>query len=130
GEQRFSELAERFPDAVEVHEALGYYRWRAGDGEAAAGHFRRAVELGSTNVKALCALAGLDRDAASEERRGWLGRALEIEPDNRDALTALGLLHLQEERWAQAIVTLRKVTRVDTREEAYRLYQSRAYALA
>ncbi|MGD8375020.1 MAG: tetratricopeptide repeat protein [Acidobacteriota bacterium] len=139
----FDDLAERLEasrrDAVEVLEALrerrrideandrraredeahrenarGVVLYHEGAVEAAAGAFRRALELRDDLAEAHSnlglALSRMDRpDEAAEAFR----RALELDPALPAALNNLGFLHQHQERHAEAVEMFRKALEAD-----------------
>ncbi len=124
----YEELAAKYPKAPEAPEALGYLAWRAGDNEEGRAQLARAAELGSTNPKMYYDLAYLSRaDGGAEAAIAALERAVELDPEYFDAMRQLGALYLRESQWTKAILQLNKVTRVETNEQAYWLYHSRAF---
>ena len=124
----YEELAAKYPQAPEPPEALGYMAWRGGDDEEGRRYFTRAAELGSNNAKMYYDLAYLSRrESDSAAAIAALEKALQIDPGYVDARRQLGGLYLREKQWTKALLNLNKVTRVQTKEEAYWLYHSRAF---
>jgi tetratricopeptide (TPR) repeat protein len=101
---RLLAMLEKHPDNPRPHELLAELYARDGQMRSAAGHLRRAVELGSENAFAHVALARMEfvaanpapdyrfPDAASAELRRWLDRAIELSPDYMEAYETLALV--------------------------------------
>ena len=124
----YEELAAKYPDAPEAPEALGYMEWRAGEEEEGRKQFARAAALGSKNAKMYYDLAYLlRRGDDSAAAIAALEKALELNPGYSDARRQLGSLYMRDKQWTKALLNLNKITRVETNEDAYWLYHSRAF---
>lgn len=81
------------PDYAVAHAALGVLAERGGQQVEAIDHYRRALRSDPTVVMTRCDLARLlERSGRIEEAGGLLLKALEMEPENREVLEALGAL--------------------------------------
>jgi tetratricopeptide (TPR) repeat protein len=125
---RYRELASRFPQRPEPHEALGYIEMRDRKQAAAAVHFAKAGELGSKNARMY-----YDWSWAAESQPdafgiilGALRKAVELDPAFFDASYRLGTFLLRNERYGDALAALRQIKRVEP-EHAARLFLAMAY---
>jgi len=128
--ERYRELETSYPDDPRIPEALGYLAWRSQDRETAVEKMKRASELGSENPRLYYDLAGLARGAGEPTtfQTQSLEKALQLKPDYLEARRIAGSLYLNQRLWGKALQHLNQVTKVETNEEAYTLYHSRAYA--
>jgi len=127
---RYEELETKYPEDSRIPEALGYLAWRTQDRETAMAKMKRAAELGSENPRLFYDLAGLARGAGEPTtfQTQSLERAVKLKPDYLEARRILGSLYLNQRLWGKALQHLNQVTKVETNDEAFMLYHSRAYA--
>ena len=136
--EMYDALAATYPATPEIPAARGYLESYSGGGDAAAPHFARAAELGTTNAKLLYDYAQILslKDRKAPEIEGLLRRAIELWKDGRgnenqgkDYQQARYLLafHLYaQERYAQALIEFSQLGTV-TPEQAFSFYQSVAH---
>jgi hypothetical protein len=101
---RLLAMIERHPDNPRPHEMLAELYARDGQERSAAGHLRRAAELGSENAFVYVTLARMEvgaanpapayrfPDALGGELRRWLDRAIELSPDYMEAYETLAIV--------------------------------------
>lgn len=121
-------LAGQYPDSAEVREALGYFQMHKDPGMAIE-EFSKAASLGSRNARMYRDLAYLLRSQGAEGRPlaiEALLKSLEIEPAYLDARLNLASLHLEEDKYGEALSHLAKVSRVTT-ERAWWYFRTLAY---
>ena len=127
-ERRLLALQADYPESAEVAEALGDWAWRSKSSAEAVPHFERAAELGGTNPRMYRNLAALSRGTHQRDFQiRMLEKAVQLDPDDLDSRRILGHLYIQDQQWSKGLVQLNKITKVETAEEAYALYHSRAY---
>ena len=86
------------------------------------------MQLGSQNAELHLYLGfELTRDGRNDEAVATLRRALEIRPQYVDAALLLGSLLLRQEQWPQAVLVLNRISKVETKREAYDLYRYLSY---
>ncbi|MCG8468003.1 MAG: tetratricopeptide repeat protein, partial [Gemmatimonadetes bacterium] len=84
-ERRLVAARERSPEDAELPLALARIEMERGDPEAALAILREALAVDSTHARTLWALAEFERDGgrpASDDRRDWLRRVLDVAPGN------------------------------------------------
>jgi tetratricopeptide (TPR) repeat protein len=112
--QALQQLAKDNPDKPEVEESLGYLAWQGNDREAARGHFERAYAAGSKNAQMCYDYATLAFGGPSgKDVIPIVRRALELKPDYVAARLWLGLLLTDGGKYADAIVELRQIHKIE-----------------
>ncbi len=124
---RFSELARIHPQNAEIEEALAHLSWRQNKTDEAVMHFGRAIEFGAHDWKTYWDYARLlgpggDPKAYLEALR----KAVELNADLPEARLRLGSALMSEKSWAQALIALREVKKVEP-AQASQLFLMMAY---
>lgn len=123
---RFTELARTHPSNAEIEEALAYLSWRQNKQDEAVQHFARAIELGAGSWKTWWDYARLAGSIDSKAYVEALRQTVELKPDLAEARLRLGSELMRTNSWAQALVTLREVKKVEP-EQASQLFLMMAY---
>ncbi len=95
---------------------LARMRYKNGALDTAARHAERARELDPENADILNLLA-LCRRGTSAERVADYTRALELDPQNAIVLNNLGVLHLNEQKYARAADYFRQALAINPRDK-------------
>lgn len=117
--RQFQDLLRLYPETAGGEEALGRLLLAAGQDEAAAGEFRRAVQLDHSRVSShfllARALLRLDRpeDAAAQARG-----ALKLEPQSAEALNTLGMALYQLGQTKEGRAQWQAVLALDNKDAA------------
>jgi tetratricopeptide (TPR) repeat protein len=112
-----------------IPEALGYLEWRLKrEGEARA-EFAKAAALGSRSPHLYADYASLlDAEGGPVEKQiPLLRRAIELDPQFREARYDLAMLLVAEEEFEEAEAQFAAIPRVEP-PEAFRFYRAMAYA--
>ncbi len=124
----YERLAAEHTKSWEVEEGLGYLSWQKGENAEAQRHFVRAADLGASNPRMYVAAARLSRHDPQVAIR-LLGKALEIEPEMKEACYELGFAHMSARQYSEAVKSFQKVRKV-TPEEAFPMFHAIAHALS
>lgn len=124
----YLKLEAQHPDNAEIHEALAKIAYRDKDHDLARQRFARAVELGSENPDIYMRYATLLEDDQRDQRIALLVKAVTLRPADAQNRRYLASQLMRAERWLQALIQLRNISKVETREDAFTLYRQRAYA--
>ncbi len=127
--ETYRKLAAEHPKSWEVEEALGYLEWMDDNQEAARPHFARAVELGCRTAKTYMDYAMLLRLGGSGQSSviPLLRKAVELQPDFREAHYHLGFALLDQKEYSQALNHLVAV-KVVSEDKAVNLFRAMAWA--
>jgi tetratricopeptide (TPR) repeat protein len=125
----YEQLARENPSEPQIPEALAYLAWRSGKTGEARAHFAKAVGLGSRNSRLYYDYAGLIEDAGArrEEQTRLLAKAVELDPEYRDARLQLAFLLLAQDDYRGALAHFARFKRVEPKE-AFHFFYSVAYA--
>jgi len=126
--QAYAKLAQENPDRPEVPEALGYMAWSSEELEEARAQFAKAVELGSTNPRLYYEYAGLVEDGGGRARRiDLLSKAVQLDPEFRDARLQLAYGLMAEQDWKGALAHFDRIKNVEPKD-AFPFFHAVAYA--
>jgi len=122
-------LSLAYPDSWEVEESLGYVCWLAENREEARYHLGRAVEKGMTNARTYLNYAGLlgETHVANSVLIGLAERALQLQPENRQASLKLASLYLRDRQYSRVVEHISRLEDVRP-EEAFQVSCTLAYA--
>ena len=125
----YHELAKSNPNTPELEESLGYLSWESLDLEAARSHFERAFNAGTKNARMCFDYAMLSRQGSVTVKNALpaFRKALELKPDYVEARFQLGLMLVNTRDYAEAIVQLRQIAKVDV-DDAQWYFPALAYA--
>jgi tetratricopeptide (TPR) repeat protein len=125
----YEKLAKEFSKEPAVPEGLAYFAWRSNKTDEARAHFAKAAELGSRNARLYYDYAGLldDSGAGRPQRIALLGKAVELDPEFRDARIRLAYMLLGEQDYKAALAHLARVKTVEPKE-AFQFFHAVAYA--
>ena len=131
-EQQVSELLDRLaqenPNAAEIPEAQGYFAWRSHKSmEEVQASFAKAVKLGSSNSKMYYDYALMIGRGANQEAIPLLKKAVELQPDFKDARIALAGALYNDHQYGSAVVSLNHLPEL-SRDEGLRVFRMLAYA--
>ena len=131
-EQQVSELLDRLaqenPNAAEIPEAQGYFAWRSHKSmEEVQASFAKAVKLGSSNSKMYYDYALMIGRGTNKESIPLLQKAVELQPDFKEARIALAGALYNDHRYGSAVVSLNHLPEL-TRDEGLRVFRMLAYA--
>ncbi|MSU41414.1 MAG: tetratricopeptide repeat protein [Pedosphaera sp.] len=105
------------PRDAQVISTLGLLNYQQEQFECARQLFRRLIELRPADSRAYTQLALASHQLGrTEEFEAALGLALELDPDNLEALRLLGRLNLQSKRYLDAARTFRHITEQDPKD--------------
>ncbi len=127
----FTDLARQYPKEPEIAEAQGYLALMSMEREAAAGHFRRAAEAGSTNPNLYFDLAsiGCKYTEFIPQCQQWINEALRLRPNYVEARKwAVGYV-LNARKFDHALTYLVRAGGVKAADAPEYFFQY-AYALA
>jgi Tfp pilus assembly protein PilF len=97
------------PENADIEVLLGQLESNRGRLEASVEHYRRAVELDPTNLKAMYALAQEMERRGDPETEIWLNRILEIDPLNAAVLVEMARLAARGEDGETLQSTVRRL---------------------
>ena len=125
----YDELARENPGSPEVPEALGYLGWRSNRTDVACEQFARAVALGSRNARMYHDYASLLGAAGGspQQQVELLSRAVELDPELREARFNLAMLLLAEHDHKGALKHFGQIKQVEP-DRAFRYFYAVAYA--
>jgi len=124
----YERLAADYPKDWRVEEGFGKLCWRDKHADEAIRHFAKAAELGSTDAKMYLLYGQMLRvDGKRGEAAAALARAVELDPESRDARLELAFLYLTGGRFQEALEQLHAIRKV-TPEQAYEYFHALAYA--
>lgn len=124
------ELAKQFPKSWEVEVLRARIAYKSGDHYGVQKHFARAVELGTTNPKVYVDYAMAMRSAGDiddQKAAELLRRAVELDPDFKEARYLLGFLALNAGQYEDAVTHLVRVKRLEP-HQAFPFFRALAYA--
>jgi len=126
---RLNSLAAGHKDSYEVEEALAHLEWRKGNLEGAHRHFEAAIQRGATSWKTYWDYARLPSDEKNgeETKISALRKAIELKSDLTEARLMLGSELYRINRYAQALIELRQVKKIDE-ERAPMVFLLMAYS--
>ena len=105
---------ETAPDCAQVIETLGALKYKQGDPNEARALFRRLIELRPSSSLAYTQLAMAAFDLGKiDEFESALGLALELDPENFEALRLLGRVSLLHDRLVEAAHAYRKLIELE-----------------
>lgn len=123
----FNEVLRQKPDAEDTHLDLGLALRQKGQLDDALTHFRRALEIRPNYVQAHNQVGFVELSKGhAAEAEGHFRRALKLNADYALAANGLGLALARQERWEEAVSTLKRVAFHHPRylrNLAYALYQ-------
>lgn len=95
---------------ADQHRDLATMKLTQGEAEAAVGEYKRALEINPNDPESHFGLAEAYRrkDMLADTERE-LREALRLEPGHHEARLALGVTHLQQERWADAAAEFQRL---------------------
>jgi tetratricopeptide (TPR) repeat protein len=132
-DRRFAAYMAERPEDPRGEEGLGYRYWLARDLGLARQHFARAVELGSDNGRMYFEYAVLQREAGAgeEDLIPLLEKAVEFEPDYKEARLYLGQCYLRTRDHVRALQHFAQIKQVSA-ERAVTLFHgiAQAYLIA
>lgn len=116
--QAYSDLSKEYPGNPEVLESQGYLEAQEGHREVARQYFAQAFQAGSKSPRMCFDYAMLAWQASSQPKDAIppLRRALELQPDYRDARLELGLALASERSFTEAIEQLGQIKNVTPQE--------------
>lgn len=98
--ERYRQVLRREPGNRDAHMGLGAVALRQGDAATARAHYREVLRRDPSDTAALAALALIEGGEAQDA--GQLRMQLQRHPDDARLHFALGSLHAQAGRWAEA----------------------------
>ncbi|KAF6722281.1 Transmembrane and TPR repeat-containing protein 1 [Oryzias melastigma] len=99
---------ENCPDSSDLHNNYGVFLVNTGEGELAAAHYQRAIQLKPAHYVAMANLGRLLRASnENDEAESWFKRALQISR-KVDVLTPLGALYYNTGRFSEALQVYRE----------------------
>ncbi|MFW5920380.1 MAG: tetratricopeptide repeat protein [Polyangiales bacterium] len=108
GSRLLEQAVEARPDWAEAHVALGGVRLEAGDAEAAASAYRKAIGLSSRLVPAHLGLGrALTETGEHDEAERALEKTLQLVPNSAEATRALAHLYARTDRKEEAFAKYR-----------------------
>ncbi len=123
------QLAKDYPDRWEVQEGLAQFAWQQRKLTEAAQHFARAVELGCQNLASFLLYARvLGYNNQTKEEAAVLSQAATLFPESDEVKLELGATLVRNGNYGVAAATLLAIKKVNTAEQAYRLFYNLAYA--
>jgi Flp pilus assembly protein TadD len=123
-EAEFKHILEKNPQASEPHRALGYLAMRRGDWDGAVASFFKAAQIGSNDgrVYYLAAFSSFTKGGtARDEVRGFIDKALELNPSMADAHNLRSILLSQTGDYEGAIASLKNAIELEPRRDDYRI---------
>ena len=108
--------------------SLGYLAWRDGHEDQAVEYLGKAFDRGNRNPRLLLDYARLSQASDRNRSIAALQALLEAEPANVDARQFLAGLQMSDERYADALATLKPIVFVKSPEERDNLLYLRAFA--
>jgi tetratricopeptide (TPR) repeat protein len=127
--EAYQRLQQQYAADPRIPEALGYLQWRLKREDEARAEFAKAAALGSRSPHLYYDYASL-LDAAGappEKQIPLLRRAIELDPQFREARYDLAMLLVAEEEFEDAEAQFAAIPRVEP-PEAFRFYRAMAYA--
>uniref|UniRef100_A0A8C7Y041 dolichyl-phosphate-mannose--protein mannosyltransferase n=1 Tax=Oryzias sinensis TaxID=183150 RepID=A0A8C7Y041_9TELE len=121
-QERFVEAKEVYikgikncPDSSDLHNNYGVFLVNTGEGELAAAHYQRAIQLKPAHYVAMANLGRLLRASnENDEAESWFKRALQI-ARKVDVLTPLGALYYNTGRFYEALQVYREAAALQPR---------------
>jgi tetratricopeptide (TPR) repeat protein len=125
----YEQLAREHPAEPQIPAALGYLAWRSNQTVEARAHFAKAVELGSRSAQLYYDYAGLidGADTRQEAQARLLSKAVELDPEFRDARFHLAFVLMAQQDYQRALTQFARITRVEPKE-AFHFFYSIAFA--
>uniref|UniRef100_A0A3P9MLB2 dolichyl-phosphate-mannose--protein mannosyltransferase n=1 Tax=Oryzias latipes TaxID=8090 RepID=A0A3P9MLB2_ORYLA len=103
------------PDSSDLHNNYGVFLVNTGEGELAAAHYQRAIQLKPAHYVAMANLGRLLRASnENDEAESWFKRALQI-ARKVDVLTPLGALYYNTGRFYEALQVYREAAALQPR---------------
>uniref|UniRef100_A0A3P9IBC1 dolichyl-phosphate-mannose--protein mannosyltransferase n=1 Tax=Oryzias latipes TaxID=8090 RepID=A0A3P9IBC1_ORYLA len=121
-QERFVEAKEVYikgikncPDSSDLHNNYGVFLVNTGEGELAAAHYQRAIQLKPAHYVAMANLGRLLRASnENDEAESWFKQALQI-ARKVDVLTPLGALYYNTGRFYEALEVYREAAALQPR---------------